>query len=138
MNGLLERSNKFMSSRFYGIAAETRVCTVCEASSETESVFTQLTLNISGLKTLDGCVRHYVADELLDGSNQVFCSYCNTRQTKLRKTSLKVLPKVLYIHLMRFQFQNGGRVKSKQSVSIPRVYKFDPNIIRSWFCCSSV
>lgn len=65
-------------------------------------MFFELELNIKGNKTLHESISEFLKEEKLDGVNKYSCSFCNEMQEATRFISLKKLPVVLNLQLMRF------------------------------------
>ena len=65
-------------------------------------MFYELELNIKGHKTLHESISEFLKEEKLDGVNKYSCNYCNEKQEATRFISLKKLPLVLNLQLMRF------------------------------------
>ena len=61
---------------------------------------------------------------MMEGANEVYCGRCEHKVSKVRRTSLVSLPRVLYLDLVRFEWHGTGRVKSKQKVTVPLTYDF--------------
>ncbi|XP_075249138.1 uncharacterized protein LOC142341789 isoform X3 [Convolutriloba macropyga] len=122
-----EAQQEFMA-RFYGSMTEEMTCHQCNMTNGSSSVFTHMSLNITNCKSLADCFNQFFMPEVMEGSNQVFCDNCGCKVSKTRRTSPQKLPKVLYLDLMRFQWQLTGRVKSKQKVSIPLIYDFSSHL----------
>ena len=87
-----------MRNRFYGLCTDERVCVDCRYSNETQAVFTHLSLNIVGAKSLAECLRQFLSTEMLDGNNMVSipiilsASSCELKQSRVGfKTFKRIL-----------------------------------------------
>jgi ubiquitin C-terminal hydrolase len=53
---------------------------------------------------LDDCLRLFVEEEVIDGSEKPTCYKCKSRNAHTKRITIEKLPKVLVIHLKRFLF----------------------------------
>jgi ubiquitin carboxyl-terminal hydrolase 2/21 len=53
---------------------------------------------------LDDCLRLFVEEEVIDGSEKPMCSKCKGRNVFTKRFTIERLPKILVIHLKRFLF----------------------------------
>ena len=71
----------------------------------------------SSAATLGQCLRHFLATELLDA---VYCPHCRAHTRSSKALSLQRLPRVLVLHLKRFEFNSqGGRRKLSTPLAAP-------------------
>ena len=90
---------------FEGTTSSLIRCTRVDFQKEKEERFYDLQLQVAGCSNLHGSLRHFVKEELLKGDNQY-----NTRderygkQDAKRSVRFKCLPKVLQVHLKRFEY----------------------------------
>nr|XP_024214128.1 ubiquitin carboxyl-terminal hydrolase 48-like isoform X2 [Halyomorpha halys] len=96
-------------------------CSKCQKESISPSMFFELELNIKGNKTLHESISEFLKEENLDGVNKYSCSFCNEMQEATRFISLKKLPVVLNLQLMRFIYdrQKGHKKKINSSLQFP-------------------
>lgn len=96
-------------------------CSKCQKESISPSMFFELELNIKGNKTLHESISEFLKEEKLDGVNKYSCSYCDEMQEATRFISLKKLPVVLNLQLMRFIYdrQKGHKKKINSSLQFP-------------------
>jgi ubiquitin carboxyl-terminal hydrolase 48 len=59
---------------------------------------------LQGKKTLVGCLKDYLAKEVLNGNNQYYCENCDAKLDATRCVKLKKLPPVLNLSLNRYIF----------------------------------
>lgn len=109
---------------FQGQYLSTLKCLECQLTSSTYNSFSILSLplpeKVSGTVTLDQCLNLFTETELLDEDNKWHCPRCR-RFTKLTKTmTITRLPRVLIIHLKRFNMDLKGYFKKLDTfVSYP-------------------
>eukprot|EP00475_Leptophrys_vorax_P041075 TRINITY_DN7715_c0_g1_i6.p1 TRINITY_DN7715_c0_g1~~TRINITY_DN7715_c0_g1_i6.p1 ORF type:complete len:1184 (+),score=297.27 TRINITY_DN7715_c0_g1_i6:1285-4836(+) len=110
---------------FGGSLSYVTMCDGCKARSEQRSAFFDLTLQLKGMKTLHQALACFFAEEVLEGPNQYFCSYCAAKRNVRRRVELSQtgLPKYLNIQLMRFVFDllSMQKVKVKSKIEIPLI-----------------
>lgn len=58
---------------------------------------------VEQLNTLKKCLDEYVAEELLQKMEQVYCSKCKAHKDHTKSLSFARLPKILVVHLKRFE-----------------------------------
>ncbi|KAI9366031.1 hypothetical protein DFJ73DRAFT_157681 [Zopfochytrium polystomum] len=105
-----------ISSQFEGKLCYVTVCKNCKLASSREENFHELELNVSHLDfaTVEDCLKAYLSEEVLDHSNQYYCSTCGSKQDAARRIRLKILPKVLNLQLLRFTFDLKTMTKKKK------------------------
>lgn len=100
---------------FQGQYLSTLKCLECQLTSSTYNSFSILSLplpeKVSGIVTLDQCLNLFTETELLEEDNKWHCPRCR-RFTKLTKTmTITRFPRVLIIHLKRFNMDLRGFFK---------------------------
>ncbi|CAI5727372.1 unnamed protein product [Peronospora effusa] len=94
-------------------------CLRCKNKSMRSSFYYEISLTIKGHKSVDDCIKSYLAAEVLEGENKYFCEHCNTKQCAERFCELepRALPATLMVQLMRFVYDvNAGRKKKLTDV----------------------
>lgn len=112
---VMHGSSRIVDDLFKGSYAYVTRCLECQNQSETISTFTELDLQIAGMKFLQDCLTSYFKPEILDGDNQYFCQLCQRKVKATRQIQLKRLPPVLNIQLMRFIYDRSTGQKKKLS-----------------------
>ena len=94
-----------LKSIFGGILHSQRFCTGCGEHPPKPEAFHDLSLEIgAGATTVSDCLKHYTADEDLDGENQYRCEPCGTLTDARKRLRVHAPPQVLVLHLKRFGF----------------------------------
>ncbi|GAX17834.1 ubiquitin carboxyl-terminal hydrolase 8 [Fistulifera solaris] len=94
-------------------------CLKCRHKNIRFEPFMYLSLPISAhCRSLEDCLRLYLAKETLSGENQWYCSQCQKHRDATKKTDLWILPPILIVHLKRFKFKENGRMGSKNEAPI--------------------
>eukprot|EP00934_Nitzschia_sp_Nitz4_P008793 Nitzschia sp. Nitz4//scaffold274_size25273//13027//16386//NITZ4_008329-RA/size25273-snap-gene-0.40-mRNA-1//1//CDS//3329545287//8783//frame0 len=71
------------------------------------------------------CLDQYTHPETLDGENQYFCDYCNSKQDAERTMSFSKLPPVLNVQLSRYVFDRVKLLKKKVSEKVLLPFTLD-------------
>ena len=81
-----------------------------------------------GHSFLGECIKEFLAEEHLEGSNQYFCEKCGCKTDAIRKISLSKLPPVLTLQLMRFIYdrQTGRKKKMQHKITFPGILDMKP------------
>eukprot|EP00794_Sanderia_malayensis_P015135 gene15135-16691_t len=110
-----QKSNvkSLVQDQFGGKYAYVTRCSKCGRSSERESCFYELDLNIQGHSQLTECIKEFLKEEKLDGDNKYFCANCQQKQDASRRIVLQTLPPVLNLQLLRFVFDRNTGSKRK-------------------------
>jgi len=87
---------------FGGALASSVVCGKCKTYSKKIDRFIDISLEISGTDNLISCLAHFCKPEELKGSNQYYCEKCKKRNDSIKKLSFENFPRILVIHLKRF------------------------------------
>ena len=85
-----------------GVTKSSVICLKCKTPSDTFEQFLDASLEISKAETIEGCFIHYCKPENLTGDNKYLCSNCKKRNDSIKKISYEKLPRVLIVHLKRF------------------------------------
>jgi len=108
---------------FYGQLCTKIICPGCKHFVYTYDPFCYLSVplpdNVSQNKiTLEDCIECYTQLETLDSDNQWECEKCKKKQNAIKKDNFWKLPKILIIHLKRFN-KNNGLKKNNDYVDYP-------------------
>ena len=106
-------SNVFQEDLGGGRQKNVTTCSKCNAKSEREEELDELRLHIKGNKTVRDCLRQYQATSTMDGDNQYFCEKCKGKQDATRQTIITRMPRVLFVQLLRFEYNMTTYVKEK-------------------------
>lgn len=85
------------------LASETK-CLTCETTSQREETFRALSIDLKEHSSVTSCLRKFSAEEMLCERNKFQCDQCGGLQEAERRVKLKRLPKVLTLHLKRFEY----------------------------------
>ncbi|XP_004639115.1 inactive ubiquitin carboxyl-terminal hydrolase 50 [Octodon degus] len=94
------------------------MCLKCENCTFKNEVFTVLSLPIPSEYecTLQDCLQCFCQRDTLTWSNQIHCSFCETKQETAVRAGISKAPKIIIFHLKRFDIQ--GQVKRKLRTDI--------------------
>lgn len=79
-------------------------CKECGYCSERTEDCLSISLDVKGKNNMTESLKSYIRGDLLDGSNQYFCSKCNEKRDSVKRCCIKDLPETLICHLKRFEF----------------------------------
>ncbi|KAG1677224.1 hypothetical protein FOA52_013422 [Chlamydomonas sp. UWO 241] len=103
---------------FRGTYSYVTTCGSCgrhSASSDKKSDFYELQLQVKGFRSLHDSLTSSLECEHLDGSNQYFCEFCETKVNATRQMALRTMPPYLCLQLQRFVFDYQRMDKLKVS-----------------------
>ncbi|CAI9600580.1 unnamed protein product [Staurois parvus] len=114
-------SNTPITRFFQGVLSQTIICMECRRRSYKEDIFTVLSIPIpSGNKaSLMQCLQCFFQQVMLTSTDRIFCSYCKTKQDATVEVKISKPPKILILHLKRFEHQGRVRRKLKTNVTFP-------------------
>jgi len=92
---------------------------VIETIEDDSSVRTTDDKEEEGRTTLDSCLKKFHEAERLGKTDEWFCSKCKKFQQATKKFDLWKIPKVLVIHLKRFQYSKYNRNKISTFIEYP-------------------
>ncbi|KAL6065920.1 USP domain-containing protein [Balamuthia mandrillaris] len=76
----------------------------CPHRSEREEPFYTVGIEIKNKKDILESLKLFISGEMLQGENKYKCDICNTGRDTLKRCCISKLPKVLMLHLKRFEF----------------------------------
>lgn len=94
---------ELFKKKFQGVFSDQKVCIDCPHRYEREEPFLALNLTVKAA-TLEDSLSQFVKGEILEGDNAYLCEKCEKKRNTMKRTSIKVLPPMLCIHLKRFSF----------------------------------
>lgn len=66
--------------------------------------FLDLSVDIKSDCHIRDCLRQFSTREMLDKADKFFCERCQVRQEAFKCMQIKLLPRVLVLHLKRFKY----------------------------------
>lgn len=60
----------------------------------------------------------FVEGEMLDGENKYLCEQCNAKVTTLKRCCIKHLPRILILHLKRFEVSLAPRPPARPPAAL--------------------
>ncbi|NXT86732.1 UBP50 hydrolase, partial [Anhinga rufa] len=93
-------------------------CLECRTTTNRPESFTVLSLPIPSRSrcSLQDCLKCFFQQDTLTWNNQIYCSWCGTKQDAAVKATVTKAPQVIIFHLKRFEWQ--GKHKRKLSTDI--------------------
>ena len=96
-----------ITDMFTGQFRSTLKCTKCENKSVTFDTFWDVNVPIAkktAFMQLEDCLRLFVEEEVIDGSEKPVCYKCKGRNVFTKRFTIEKVPKILVIHLKRFLY----------------------------------
>ena len=103
------RNNSPITDLFTGQLMSVLKCQACSHRSASFDPVMDLSVPLvkangrGALRTLTDCLDEFVAEELLQKMEAVYCSRCKDHQNHTKALSVARLPKILVVHLKRFE-----------------------------------
>lgn len=79
------------------------VCEECGNVREREELFSDLPLQVKGVKSVEESLSLFSTVERLDGDNKYFCQQCNKKVNATKCTKIRQFPPILTLALNRFE-----------------------------------
>ncbi|CAK7201069.1 hypothetical protein SEUCBS139899_003770 [Sporothrix eucalyptigena] len=89
---------------FEGVLTSETRCLTCEASSQRDETFLDLSIDLEEHSSVTSCLRKFSAEEMLCERNKFHCDHCGGLQEAEKRMKIKRLPKILALHLKRFKY----------------------------------
>lgn len=96
--------NTFVHDLFEGKLANEVRCLCCETVTQRIESFFDLSVDVEQNSSLTACLRNFSSTELLRQQDKFYCDLCCSLQEAERRMRVKILPKILSLHLKRFKF----------------------------------
>lgn len=115
-----KRNESIMVELFDGLFMSTVQCMVCSKESRTFDSFSNLTLPLPPHKsqcTLEDCLKLFTKPEKMAGDDKWFCPKCRQRREASKRIQIWKLPRILVVHLKRFQYEGMWRQKLQTAVN---------------------
>ena len=101
---MINSTKSIITNLFTGLYSSSIKCENCGFISYSFDPFMTLTLDINNSDcTLENCFDDFIKSEQLDDENKITCQYCCTKNNATKNMSLYYCPKILIIHLKRFE-----------------------------------
>jgi ubiquitin carboxyl-terminal hydrolase 48 len=91
-------------------------CLRCGYVSSQVQPFLEVDVNIIDNMPVEDCLSATFKEETLSGDNKYRCQRCHSLQNAKKWTTMRILPPILNLSLMRFQYTASGRKKSKAKI----------------------
>ncbi|XP_008051433.1 inactive ubiquitin carboxyl-terminal hydrolase 50 [Carlito syrichta] len=106
---------------FEGQLSYSITCLKCDNCTYKNEVFTVLSLPIPYQHdcSLQDCLQCFFQQDTLTWSNQIHCSFCETKQETAVRASISKAPKTIIFHLKRFDIQGTMKRKLRTDIRYP-------------------
>ncbi|XP_066448744.1 ubiquitin carboxyl-terminal hydrolase 50 isoform X2 [Eleutherodactylus coqui] len=110
-----------ISRLLQGVLKQTTTCLKCGQTNHRDDTFTVLSLPIASADetSLQECLECFFQQVTLTKMDKIFCSLCKTKQDTSVKGEIWKLPKILILHLKRFEYKGHVKRKLKTNVDFP-------------------
>lgn len=97
------------------------ICNECKTISEREEVFSDISLQVKGCKSIIESLSMFVSEEQLDLDNKYFCEKCNKKVDAVRRVRIRRFPPILTLGLNRFEidWKTMDRKKLNDNLEFP-------------------
>ncbi|KAH3673655.1 hypothetical protein WICMUC_003558 [Wickerhamomyces mucosus] len=104
LNKLLNVEKNAIHDLFEGLLTNQTRCLTCENISTRDEFFLDLSVDLQDGVTIEKCLKQFSASEMLTGTNKFYCDNCHSLQEAEKKMGIRKLPKILALHLKRFEY----------------------------------
>lgn len=115
--------NNFVADTFYGMMETIVTCDYCSNRFKRKHNFSNITLNI--MSTLSESIECWSKESTLEGNNMWHCPKCCVLRSSTHKINIIEYPKILVIHLMRFE---GKHRKNNKLINIAEEITLSNNV----------
>ena len=114
----LHREQSYLTNLFGGQHASRLRCMTCNFTSTTYEAFYSISVEIprSGTGDIRDCLRHYCAEERLDGDEVWKCPRCKKEREATKQITITRAPQFLVVHFKRF---SASLTESARKVRTP-------------------
>lgn len=105
VNGTKSPTNtRWVHELFEGTLTSETQCLTCEQVSQRDEVFLDLSVDLEQHGSVTSCLRKFSEEEMLCERNKFHCDNCGGLQEAEKRMKVKRLPRVLALHLKRFEY----------------------------------
>ncbi|XP_069812709.1 ubiquitin carboxyl-terminal hydrolase 50 [Dendropsophus ebraccatus] len=117
-------SESLITRLMQGVLRQNTGCLACGHTSHKDDVFTVLSLPIASAdesheSSIQECLKCFFQQQTLTRKDKIFCPSCKTKQDASVNTQIWKLPKILVLHLKRFEYKGQQKRKLKTNVDFP-------------------
>ncbi|XP_073506940.1 ubiquitin carboxyl-terminal hydrolase 50 isoform X2 [Phyllobates terribilis] len=114
-------SESLITRLLQGVLRQNTTCLVCENTSNKDDIFTVLSLPLASEDetSLQECLECFFQQVTLTRTDKIFCPFCKMKQNATVKSQIWKLPRILILHLKRFEYKSHKKRKLKTSVDFP-------------------
>ncbi|KAF2857696.1 cysteine proteinase [Piedraia hortae CBS 480.64] len=100
----LESNAHWVHDLFKGVLTSETRCLTCETASHRDEAFLDLSVDLLPFTSVTSCLRKFSAEEMLCARNKFHCDNCGGLQEAEKRMKIKRLPRILALHLKRFEY----------------------------------
>lgn len=132
--------SNFIDKLFKGVMTNRTKCLTCDNITTRDEAFLDFPIEVYNDEEIDiqTCLGDYHQREMMNGSNKFYCDKCCGLQEAERSVGLKHLPKILALHLKRFEYseKQNCNIKLFNKINYPLYLRicstFDSSICKSY------
>uniref|UniRef100_A0A8C8AZV8 ubiquitinyl hydrolase 1 n=1 Tax=Otus sunia TaxID=257818 RepID=A0A8C8AZV8_9STRI len=115
------KETSIITQLFEGQLSYKITCLECKTTTDRPESFTILSLPIPSKSacSLQDCLECFFQQETLTKNNQIYCSWCRSKQDAAVKATITKAPQIIIFHLKRFEWQGRRRRKLSTNISYP-------------------
>ncbi|KFV52186.1 Putative ubiquitin carboxyl-terminal hydrolase 50, partial [Tyto alba] len=106
---------------FEGQLSYAITCLECKTTIDRPESFTVLSLPIpsKSMCSLQDCLKCFFQQDTLTWNNQIYCSWCRTKQDAVVKATITKAPQFIIFHLKSFECQGNRKRKLSTDICYP-------------------
>jgi len=104
VSGTSEASAGWVHDLFKGLLVSETRCLTCETTSQRDEAFMDLSVDLQAHSSVTSCLRKFSEEEMLCERNKFHCDTCGGLQEAEKRMKIRRLPKILALHLKRFEY----------------------------------
>ncbi|XP_077119789.1 ubiquitin carboxyl-terminal hydrolase 50 isoform X2 [Ranitomeya variabilis] len=114
-------SESLITRLLQGVLRQNTTCLVCGNTSYKDDIFTVLSLPLASQDetSIQECLECFFQQVTLTSTNKIFCPFCKMKQNATLKVQIWKLPRILILHLKRFEYKSHKKRKLQTSVDFP-------------------
>ena len=128
------QSTSLLHQIFGGFCRSQVICSRCHNRSNTYDPFLTLSIDVQHCNSIKDSLARYTKKEFLGNANMYKCEKCKQKVDATRRVTFQRLPKILVLHLKRFNY-NGLNMKLSKHLNFPD--KLELNSFLSESVCKS-
>ena len=118
------QSTSLLHQIFGGYSRSQVICSKCHNRSNTYETFLTLSIDVQHCQSIRDSLGRYTKKEFLGNANLYKCEKCKQKVEATRRVTFHRLPKILVLHLKRFNY-NGLNMKLSKHLNFPDILEMN-------------